>query len=78
MSDGSLFAMFDRALARAKETPRHPFMIVDGQISTFGDLADRLGRLTTLMRDLGLGSGDRVGILTRTPYDMASLLIAGL
>jgi long-chain acyl-CoA synthetase len=70
--------LFDRALARAKENPRHPFMIVDGRVVTSGDLANRLARLSTLMRDLGLGPGDRIGILTRTPYDMASLLIAGL
>jgi long-chain acyl-CoA synthetase len=74
----SLFVLLDRALARARENPRHPFMIVDGQIFALGDLADRLGRLSTLTRDLGLVSGDPIGILTRSPYDMASLLIAGL
>lgn len=53
-------------------------MIVDGRVFTSGDLAERMGRLSTLMRDLGLAPGDPIGILTRTPYDMASLLLAGL
>ena len=43
--------------------PDRDAIIFDGKHMTFGELADRVNRLANAMGDLGVGAGDRVGVM---------------
>ena len=43
--------------------PDRDAIIFDGNHMTFGELADRVNRLANAMGDLGVGAGDRVGVM---------------
>ncbi len=72
----SLGALIDRAQSQAVGT--QAFMVVDGQGVGYGEFFDRMARLRTVFAAKGLGEGAHVGILTRSPHDMALILLAGL
>lgn len=71
-----LCALLDRAAGAADLTKA--FLVVESETLTYGEALDRMARLNAVFRTKGLGTGDHVGIVTRSPIDMALLLVAGL
>lgn len=60
----------------ASERPsKHPFMDGDATV-TYGELADRIGRTAALLKERGLGAGDRVVIATDDSALFAPLFFA--
>jgi long-chain acyl-CoA synthetase len=47
----------------AERTPASPAIRLGGVELTYGELEDRSARLATLLRETGLGQGDRVGVM---------------
>lgn len=68
----------DMAARRAELTPDRIALIDDetGAALTFADINDRAGRLATGLADLGLGQGDRLGILCHNRPDFFTVLFA--
>lgn len=67
----SLFAA--RAIARGAEPA-----LVDGERRwTYGELRDRVARTAAVLRDHGVGAGDRVAVLSRNRAEYLELFLAG-
>ena len=67
---------FDRACAEAH--PTKPFLIVDGKTTTYAELLDAIARNYALFAAKGIKTGDRIGVLSRDPREVSTLLLAGL
>lgn len=58
----------------AAETPHAPCLAFEEELLTFADLDDRSSRLATVLRERGVGSGDRVALLSHAAtifYELA-------
>lgn len=55
-----------------------PFMVVDDASTSYCQFVDRIARQSSVFQNLGLPIGSQVGIATRLPLDLATLLLAGL
>ncbi|MFH8362987.1 amino acid adenylation domain-containing protein [Streptomyces anulatus] len=69
----SLGQQFDRAFAAHAGRPAIRFR---GEVTTYAQLAERVGRLTALLCDSGLGSGDLVGLLLPRSPDLVAAMLA--
>lgn len=56
---------------------KRPYLVVDGHVTTYGAMADRIARLYSLFEALGLQQGDRIGIVSRDVPTIAGLMLAG-
>lgn len=72
----TLGALMDHALSHG--SGGRDFMVVDGKSISFRVFFDKMARLRTVFAAKGLTVGTHIGILTRSPQDMALLLLAGL
>jgi long-chain acyl-CoA synthetase len=69
-------ALFDKAVSTAD--PRQPFLVVDGVQTTYAQITDLIARYYTIFSQRGIGPGTHVGILTRSPRDVAAIMLAAL
>ncbi|MDN5917302.1 MAG: AMP-binding protein, partial [Pseudonocardia sp.] len=56
--------------------PARPALVVGDTVVTWGELADRAGRLAAGMAERGAGAGDRIDIVTRDPLVLVEMLAA--
>ncbi|MDX1571928.1 MAG: long-chain fatty acid--CoA ligase [Xanthomonadales bacterium] len=50
--------------------------LFSGRRQTFGEMHERVGRIATLLREAGVGPGDRVGVLSQNSTDVLDILFA--
>jgi acyl-CoA synthetase (AMP-forming)/AMP-acid ligase II len=66
-----------QALHRSlRQTPDQPATIFGDRVRTFADQADRVARLASVLRELGVSDGERVAILSPNSDRYAELLLA--
>lgn len=68
--------MLDLAQWRAHRTPERPALFADGRWYRYAELDERANRLAHGLRELGIGAGDRVGILAINHLAHFDLLLA--
>ena len=64
--------------ATAKIQPSKPYLLVDGRVTTYGQIRDRIARLYTVFAAKGLRAGDTLGVISETVQELAAILLAGL
>ena len=57
---------------------RQPFLVVDGTLTDYATMADRLRRLFGLFAGMGLRPGDRIAILSRDVLAVSTLVLGAL
>src|SRR5690606_37906384 len=60
----------------AQQTPDEPSTVFAGRVRTFVETADRVARLAGALRENGVGSGDRVAILSLNSDRYSEFLLA--
>lgn len=68
--------LFDDAVANADR--KRAFLNVDGKVTTYGDVLDRIARLYTVFADKGLDARTPIGVLSRSPLEVASIMLSAL
>jgi len=63
---------------RAQTSPGHPALIYKGQATSYADLAARVALASGKLRRLGVGCGDRVGLLMGNRPEFVELLHAAV
>lgn len=61
---------------RAHTSPNHPALIYEGRAISYADLAGRVALVSGRLRRLGVGRGDRVGLLMGNRPEFAEILHA--
>lgn len=61
---------------RAKVSPRHPCLVTSATCRTYGEVAERVRRLAAVLRDQGVGRGDRIAVLARNCPEYLELFLA--
>lgn len=62
-------------LRHAASRPDHPAFVFNGEITSYGTLVDEGRRAATALRDLGVGKGDRVAVLSANRPEIFSLYL---
>jgi acyl-CoA synthetase (AMP-forming)/AMP-acid ligase II len=74
---GAHAATLDAALdARVAAGPARAFLVEDGRETSYGAFAARVAAAAALLRDAGVGHGDRVAVVSATDAAMVTALFA--
>ncbi|MCB1348517.1 MAG: AMP-binding protein [Maritimibacter sp.] len=71
-----LTELFDAAVARADR--KRVFLQVDGKATSYGEILDRIAKLYSVFRTKGLTPDTPIGVLSRAPLEVASIMLAAL
>lgn len=60
----------------ARYGPRRPALLFEDRVETWGELADRAGRIAAGLQAIGIGKGDRVAVLMRNAPEYYEVVFA--